>query len=201
MKRRGVLALASMGIAAATTCEAAIPIQPHAGPLTGCTPPGSGACAATPGEWFGSAGDDSVHVWVGADGASIDSVRVVVNSGNCTARPRYVLTRRWTPAAMIRGDGLPQCRVVEWSPCVAPNSHGFQLEIRFPTSSCALVELWLRDPAGRSFCPSPCPALDDIGVDTAPADWGAIKRIYRDVHTRGGFSSVPLAARGHERFH
>jgi len=166
-------------LAVAPAAHGAIPIQPDAGPFAGCTPPGNGACVGTPGKWFGTAGDDTVQVWVGGDGASIDSVRVVVNTGNCTVSSRTVLVRRYSPPRIIFGGGLPECRVVETLPCVAPAVRGFQLEIRFPTSSCALVELWFRDPAGRGFCPTPCPALDDIGVAVLGSQWSAVKRLYQ----------------------
>lgn len=166
-------------VASATPAAAAIPVQPRTGPLAGCTPPGDGRCTAAPGEWFGTAGNDSVRIWVSAGGAGLDSALVVVNGGNCTVPRRWELRRRWVPARRIGGAAMPACTARDAAPCVTPDTPGYELEVRFPTASCALVELWLRDPAGRDLCPTPCLALDDIGVGVARVDWGRAKRLFR----------------------
>lgn len=120
-----------------------------------------------------------MRVWVGANGAAIDSVRIVVNGTNCTTPLRYVLERRWAPGKAIAGAGLPECVVHDFETCVPPFHRGFDLTIAFRSSSCALVELLLFDPAGRNVCPTPCPALDDINVAIESRPWSVVKQLYR----------------------
>ena len=162
-----------------TRAHAAIPIQPEIGTRQGCSPPGSGSCGCAPGVWSGTAGNDSVRVWVGANGTAVDSVRIVVNGTNCTTPLRYVLERRWAPGKAIAGASLPECIVHDFEACTPPFHRGFDLTIAFRSSSCALVELLLFDPAGRNACPTPCPALDDIDVAVESRPWGVVKQLYR----------------------
>lgn len=179
MRRRlGLLSTCVLAALAAST-HAAIPIQPEVGTREGCSPPGSGSCAGAPGVWSGTAGNDSVRVWVGANGAAVDSVRIVVNGTNCTSSLRYVLERRWAPGKPIAGGSLPECVVHDAELCAPPFHRGFDLTIAFRSSSCALVELFVSDPAGRNACPTPCPALDDINVAIESRPWGVIKELYR----------------------
>jgi hypothetical protein len=179
MRRRfGVLSCCVL-VGLAASARAAIPIQPETGTREGCSPPGSGSCAGAPGVWFGTAGNDSVRVWVGANGAAVDSVRIVVNGTNCTTPLRYVLERHWAPGKAIAGASLPECVVHDFEACVPPLHRGFDLTIAFRSSSCALVELLLFDPAGRNACPTPCPALDEINVAIESRPWGVVKQLYR----------------------
>jgi len=158
---------------------AAIPIQPVIGDREGCSPPGVGACAVAPGLWLGTAGNDSVQVWVSPDGAAVDSVIIVTNGNNCTVPSRFLFQPQWKPAKKLEGLTLPDCMLREARPCVPPHEIGFDLMIVFRSTSCGLVELLLRDPLGRTACPAPCPALDDLHVTVESRPWGVLKLLYR----------------------
>jgi hypothetical protein len=172
--------LAALAVLATSAAHAAIPIQPETGPHAGCSPPGHGACRVTAGTWFGTSGNDSVWVWIDAAGTSVDSARVVVNGGNCSRAPRLELVRRWIPGRRLDGGHLPQCGIEETLPCTPPDVMGFAFALRFPTSTCGLADLTLRDPAGRTFCPAPCPSLDDVWVAVRSGSWTRLKRLYLD---------------------
>lgn len=167
-----LLAFPSLGFAA-------IPIQPVFGDREGCSPPGVGACAVAPGLWTGTAGNDSVQVWVSPGGVEVDSVAIVTNGNNCTTPSRFVLARQWNPPQKLAGLTLPDCTLHVVQPCVPPHEVGFELTILFRSTSCGLVELLLRDPFGRNACPAPCLALDDIHVGIESRPWSVLKTLYR----------------------
>jgi hypothetical protein len=177
--RRVAAALAVAVALAGTATWAAIPIQPLEGPQAGCSPPGDGSCAEAPGAWIGTAGNDTVQAWISADRAGVERIRVVVHDTPCVASGRLELSEQWNPGKPIVGTGLPECVIVASVPCALPATLGWTLTIRFRTSSCALADLQVFDPTGRGYCPLPCVALDDIGVDVAPRLWGHVKQLYR----------------------
>lgn len=157
--------------------DCSVPIQPRNPSVIDYLAPRADGCVVWNGCWVGIVGDDTISVWVTADGSAVDSLKIVLNNPNCIPASGHNLSFHWPTPKSIQGDEPPNCVFTDSDVCSPPMGIGMDLTITFLTPTSGLVDLYFQAPSPT--CPPPCQEFAELPVPVETLTWGRIRAMYR----------------------